>query len=316
MKIGVIGTFISDQIFHINGTETNSFGGIFYSVSILGNLVSERDEIYPVCYLGEDIYNDIIERLSSYNSVKTSGIKKVAQENTAVRLIYKTTEQRDEYLSHRLPPLHLDHILGIGAMDVWLVNFITGFEMSLATLQQFRQQASGLILMDFHSLSLAIKEDGHRILRKLHGWEQWISGIDVLQMNEAEAASIIDHKNLSEADLIDFGNQVIENDIKIFHITHGSKGSLLFYKENHRKQNQKIPAYQVNEVVDVTGCGDAFSAGFLVHYFRHRDIVEATKHANRVAGFNCTLSGTEELFKLKKFLRNVATDRSLTVTDQ
>lgn len=302
MKIGVIGTFIKDHIFLTNGTEVNSFGGIFYTVSILGNLVSEQDEIYPVCHIGEDIYDDIITRLSEYQSVKTTGIRKVAQNNTAVRLVYKAAEKRDEFLSNRMPPLNLDHILGIGEMDTWLVNFITGFEMSLETFQQFRQQTSGLILMDFHSLSLDINGDGLRILRKLPNWEQWIHGVDILQMNEAEANSLINHNNLSEHNLNDFGNRVIGNNIKICHITLGSKGSVLFSKEDNQKRNQKIPAYPVEEVVDVTGCGDAFAAGFLVHYFNHKNILAATQYANAIAGVNCTIRGTEELFKLKKFL--------------
>ncbi len=303
MKIGVIGTFIKDHIFLTNGAEVNSFGGIFYTVSILGNLVSEKDEVYPVCYMGEDIYNDIIKRLSEYQSVKTIGIKKVAQYNTAVKLVYKGPEKRDEYLSNRLPSFNLDDILGIGEMDIWLVNFITGFEMSLDTFQQFRQQASGLILMDFHSLSLDINREGLRILRKLPDWEHWIHGVDILQMNEAEAVSLINHNNLSENNLIDFGNRVIGNDIKICHITLGSKGSMLFFKEDNKKRNQKVPAFPVEEVVDVTGCGDAFAAGFLVHYFDRRDVLAATQYANAIAGVNCTIKGTEELFKLKKFLK-------------
>ena len=302
MKIGVIGTFIKDHIFLSNGTEINSFGGIFYTVSILGNLVSENDEVYPVCYLGEDIYDDITTRLSEYKSVKIPGIKKIAQKNAAVKLVYKGNEKRDEYLSNRLPPLNLDHILSVGKMDAWLVNFITGFEMSIETFQQFREQTPGLILMDFHSLSLDINPDGLRILRKLPEWEQWIRGVDILQMNEAEAISLINHNNLSEKNLVDFGNRVIENGIKIFHITVGSKGSLLFFKEDHKKRSKKIPAFPVDEVLDVTGCGDAFAAGFLVHYFNQKDTLAATRYANSIAGVNCTIRGTEKLFKLKKFL--------------
>ena len=302
MKIGVIGTIIKDHIFLANGTEINSFGGIFYTISILGNLVSAKDEVYPVCYLGKDIYDDVTKRLSEYKSVKLRGIKKIAQKNTSVKLVYKTTEQRDEFLSNRLPSLNFDHIQSIADIDLWLVNFITGFEMSFETFQQFRQQMSGLILMDFHSLSLDITPDGRRILRKLPDWEQWIHSVDVLQMNEAEAFSLINHNNLSEHNLVDFGNRVIGNNIRICHITLGSKGSLLFLKENNKKRNYKIPAYQVDEVVDVTGCGDAFSAGFMVHYYKHKDALAATRFANAIAGVNCTIKGTEELFKLKKFL--------------
>jgi len=305
MKIGVIGTFIKDHIFLANGTEINSFGGIFYTISILGNLVSETDEVYPVCCLGEDIYDDVITRLSEYKSVKTPGIKKIAQQNTAVKLVYKTNELRHEYLSNRLPPLKLDHIQSVADMDLWLVNFITGFEMSLETFQQFRQQASGLILMDFHSLSLDINPDGRRILRKLSDWEQWIHGVDVLQMNEAEAVSLINHNNLLEHNLVDFGNRVIGNGIRICHITLGSKGSLLFLPEHNEKRHYKIPAYPVAEVVDVTGCGDAFAAGFMVHYYNSKDALSATRFANAIAGVNCTIKGTEELFKLKTFLKGL-----------
>ena len=169
MKIGVIGTFIKDHIFLSNGTEIDSFGGIFYTVSILGNLVSESDEVYPVCYLGEDIYDDIIGRLSECKGIKITGIKKIAQNNTAVKLIYREQEKRDEYLSNPLPPLNLDHIFSVGKMDAWLVNFITGFEMSLSTFHEFRDQAQGMIHMDFHSSSVHVN-DGYfqRRLNCLH----------------------------------------------------------------------------------------------------------------------------------------------------
>ncbi|UCE08312.1 MAG: hypothetical protein JSW07_09940, partial [bacterium] len=75
MKIGVVGTIIKDRIYPSKGNEIRSFGGIFYTLSILGNLLSKEDEIYPVCYLGFDIYDEIIKRLSQYKNIRTSGIK-------------------------------------------------------------------------------------------------------------------------------------------------------------------------------------------------------------------------------------------------
>ncbi|HEX9974918.1 MAG TPA: PfkB family carbohydrate kinase [bacterium] len=302
MKIGVIGTVVKDHIFLPNGTEINSYGGIFYTLSILGNLVKESDEIFPVCYLGEDIYDEILHRLSQYKSIRTPGIKKIAQKNTAVKLIYKNAEQRNEFLSNRFPPLQLEDIGKIGSMDVWLVNFITGFELSLDTFQKFCEQNSGLILMDFHSLSLDIEENGLRVLRRCPNWEEWIRNIDVLQMNEAEAISLSKNQSASKHSLIQFGNEVIDKNIKIFHITRGSNGSMLFYRNGRTAANFEIPPRPVDKVVDVTGCGDAFAAGFLQHYFHSKDIVAATHYANSIAGINCTIRGTEELYKLKLFL--------------
>lgn len=302
MKIGVVGTIIKDRIYPSKGNEIRSFGGIFYTLSILGNLLSKADEIYPVCHLGFDIYDEIIKRLSQYKNIRTSGIKKASQKNTAVRLVYKDQENRDEFLTNILPPIEFDHIQSVGQMDIWLVNFITGFEMSLETFQRFCQQQSGLILMDFHSLSLDINEEGRRILRQLPNWNQWISGVDILQMNDKEAATLTNGENLTREEFIQFGKEVIKKNIQIFHITRGSKGSLLFYRNEYKIMKMEIPAHDVDEVVDVTGCGDAFAAGFLVFYHTYKDIISATRYANTIAGINCTIRGTEELYKLKKFL--------------
>jgi len=304
MKIGVIGTIVKDKIFSADGTETNSFGGIYYTLSILGNLAAKDDQIYPVCYLGEDIYDEILNRLSLYKTIRFDGIKKIAQKNTAVKLIYKNTEQRNEFLSNRFPPLQREDIGKIGSMDVWLVNFITGFELSLDTFQKFCEQTSGLIFMDFHSLSLDIAENGLRVLRKCPNWEEWIRNIDVLQMNEAEAISLSKNQSASKHSLIQFGNEVIDKNIKIFHITRGSKGSLLFCRNGADSANFEISPREVDQVVDVTGCGDAFAAGFLQHYFHSKDVVAATHYANSIAGINCTIRGTEELHKLSRLRKS------------
>lgn len=279
-----------------------SFGGIFYTLSILGNLLNQADEIYPVCYLGTDIYDEIITGLSRYKNIKFSGIKKVDQANTAVKLVYKDIENRNEFLTNRLPQIEFDHFQQVAPVDIWLVNFITGFEMSLDTFRRFCNQTSGLIYVDFHSLALDINEIGKRSYRRLPNWEQWIEGVDVLQMNDAEASSLCDCDRTNRTALIQFGYRLLETGIEIVHITRGSKGSLLYYRDNNEVKAMQIPATNLDKVVDVTGCGDAFAAGFLVHYFEHHNLVEATIHANRVAGFNCTLSGTEELFKLKKVI--------------
>lgn len=298
MKIGVIGTIVKDQIFPLDGAVIHSFGGIFYTLSILGNLAAKDDQIFPVCFLGEDIYDEVLSRLSRYRNVHFAGLKKIAQNNTAVRLVYKNAAERNEFLSNRFPPLQLADIETIGSMDVWLVNFITGFELSLGTFRQFCDQASGLIVMDFHSLSLDIDANGLRVFRKLPNWEEWIHGVDVLQMNEAEAALLSDCPSPSQARLIQFGTEVIDKNIQIFHLTRGANGSMLFYRNRDEIERYDIPPRQLDRVVDVTGCGDAFAAGFIQHYFHSKDVVAATHYANSIAGINCTIRGTEELFKL------------------
>ena len=54
-------------------------------------------------------------------------------------------------------------------------------------------------------------------------------------------------------------------------LTHGATGSLA--RQGERRYQQ--PAIPVADVLDPTGCGDAFQAAFLVHYWRHRDLAAA-----------------------------------------
>ncbi len=295
MKIGVIGTFINDQITLADRSQTQSFGGIFYTVTILANLLSKSDEIYPVCYLGDDIYDSVTEKLSKYKNVKFSSIIRAKQPNTSVRLIYHDREHRDEYLKNLLPKLKMDVLKNHNGMDAWLINFITGFEMSLETFSQFKENMKAPVFMDYHSLALGISNEGKRFPKRSENWDQWLKGVDVLQMNNNEAATLSGRENASEKELINFGKKLMRKGITIFHLTRGSKGSFLFLNKNRKPIHYAISPHEVDQVVDVTGSGDAFLAGFLVHFIKNQDVVTATRFANFVAALSCTKSGTDEL---------------------
>ena len=80
--------------------------------------------------------------------------------------------------------------------------------------------------------------------------------LDITFANEQEITSLIDAKNFEE--IIEFGKQIGKKMI----ITRGSKGSIAIDKnqifECNSKENLKI--------VDLTGAGDLFAAGFLHGY--------------------------------------------------
>ncbi len=298
MKIAVIGTFVLDEIHNFQGKTVNSLGGISYSVSILSHLLRSDDEIIPIANVGIDGYDRITEFLSRHKNIRLHGIRRDDRNNTRVTLLYHDRYSRVEILQNRLSPIQLDQVLGIGEVDVILINFITGFEMPLDTLTDVCTQASALKYMDFHSLTLGIDENGRRFPRKPADWKEWIKYVDILQCNEDEA------KILNGSDqFYDFGVHIIHNGTKILNITRGSKGSLLFVRNSEDVIYEEIPACPVDEVVDVTGCGDAFAGGFLVNYLKTKDALSASKNANRVAGFNSTLSGIEQIHLLSKFNR-------------
>jgi sugar/nucleoside kinase (ribokinase family) len=70
-------------------------------------------------------------------------------------------------------------------------------------------------------------------------------------------------------------------------VTLGSKGSLIytggvFYE---------IPAYTPDQVVDATGCGDTYMAGYLYKRARNFDCVEAGKFGAAMATLKIESSG-------------------------
>ncbi len=65
----------------------------------------------------------------------------------------------------------------------------------------------------------------------------------------------------------------------IFNITLAEKGSVTY----HHESRYRVSAVPVEKVVDTTGCGDSYHAGFLCHHLRHADIRRAMTEGSRTA---------------------------------
>lgn len=87
-------------------------------------------------------------------------------------------------------------------------------------------------------------------------------------------------------------------------ITLGSYGSLI-YAEG---QFYEIPAYKPTEVVDATGCGDTYSAGYLYMRLQGAGYVEAGKFAAAMCTLKLQHSGpfTDSITDIRRLIRNNA----------
>ncbi len=94
---------------------------------------------------------------------------------------------------------------------------------------------------------------------------------------------------------------------KIFLITRGKEGCDVYSKD----AKIKVPAFKTR-VIDTSGAGDAFNAGFMVGYLRGFDTYESVKIGNVVASFivekwgcQTNLPGWDAMMdRYKKFLRS------------
>lgn len=99
-----------------------------------------------------------------------------------------------------------------------------------------------------------------------------------------EEAAVLSGKS-HEDDIVQY---FLDRGVKTCILTMGENGALIANRDAHLY----IPAYDV-PVVDTTGCGDAFSAGFLAALCRGNDIEEAGRFAAAAAALVATGLGSD-----------------------
>ncbi len=303
MKIGVVGTFNRDIIFPWQGEKAESIGGIYFSVLYLANLLSPNDEIYPVANVGEDFYDQLVSGLSNYKNLRLDGLKRLQEKNTQVTLTYTSQDERDEVISKPMPPLGFEELAILRGVDVVIVNMITGLDVDLNSLREFKESSKALIYLDFHSRALGIDGNGRRFYKRPNDWREWVELVDVLQLNEMEARTLARYsRDQPKEILVEFGKEMLKLNPSVCHITLADKGSYLFYCDGDQVKHKRYKAISLHGEVDAIGCGDGFSAAYLAKYFATKDEIKATAFANKVAGVNCTFVGSSRIGEIRTLI--------------
>ena len=300
MRIAIIGIINHDTIAMANGQELQDLGGILYNTAVLANMVDEQTSLFPVTRIGEDCYDMMTNILASYPNVDLSGVA-IAPEGTSRNTIrYDASMEKVERLTNHIDSIPFGQIEPFLNHDAFLINFIIGDDISRETMREIRTRSQGLIYLDVHNLCLGIDEQGHRFHRAQDRWHEWMEWVDVVQMNEVEAALLADREIETDQAFIAFGKMILGLGPSIYIATRGRFGSVTVYRDADEIKTFISPPEAVEEVVDTTGCGDAFAAGFLTDYLVTRDPVSATQLASWAAGLNCTLAGLSEVERFRK----------------
>ncbi len=94
-------------------------------------------------------------------------------------------------------------------------------------------------------------------------FEELIALADIFFCNETEAELTLEYLKLNEVeDLLDYVDHVI--------VTKGSSGSTLYTKDT----TEDVPSIEPKNIVDPTGAGDCYRAGFYAGVYREYDLFE------------------------------------------
>jgi sugar/nucleoside kinase (ribokinase family) len=292
-RIAVLGTINRDTIRTPDGIETESFGGILYSLLPLSAIVKDSAAIFPLVNVGEDMREVVTDFLEPCNNVHFDGVSFVPDKNTHCFMVYDEAGHKQESLLGGVPKLTFDQIKPYFTCDALVVNFITGTELELGTLQDVRKASSASVFMDIHSLTLGMDDQNRRFWRVPDQWEEWIACTDVIQMNEQEAALLAGHDLDTDEKTTAFGERLLSNGSSVAIITRNENGSDAIYQTENKTILHHSPPQPAGEPHDETGCGDVFLMGFMTSYLDSQDPVEASRFANTLAGINVTLRGIE-----------------------
>ncbi|MGB2697470.1 MAG: PfkB family carbohydrate kinase [Candidatus Zixiibacteriota bacterium] len=297
-KIAVLGTITRDTVIYPDSRKIESFGGILYNILALSYLGKRNVKIYPACNLGCDIYDSVLWILKKCKNVDIRGIRKVKRKNNHNFLIYDKKGNRDEISRNSVPELTYSQLKPFLNSDVILVNFISGKDIDLKTLKKLKKNTSALIFMDIHSLILGKGKSGKRFVKVPKNWLSFTGCADVVQCNFFEFSKLSNKKMDSSAKIKNFARSILRSGPQVLLVTNGKiNGYVIQPGKNGVKVNRSIVP-KIKKVKDLTGCGDVFSAAFLLSYLKSKDPVSSANFANSVATYKCRFPGIENLSKL------------------
>jgi sugar/nucleoside kinase (ribokinase family) len=292
MNFGLIGTITHDEITFEHGQRITGLGGILYQAAVLSGL---GERVFLFTYLGEELVEEVDELIKGWSSLNKKGIRHVPGPGNRVHLHYPEMGERVEVLKSVVPTLNprsvIENLPELG-MLVLVIN--SGFDIKLSDWRNIVRSATCPIWMDVHSLLLSRELNVPRKYLPLGEWKKWADGIDFLQANVKEMASMLGFpdKIPSEDDFSRFGEMAFGLGVKAVFLTLGKEG--IFIMEPGK--SLKISAPLTEKVVDTTGCGDVLCGGTVVKLASGENAFHAAQFGLELATKAVEVKGVDETF--------------------
>jgi len=293
-RIALLGTITHDVISYESGPGFKGIGGVLYQAAVLCGL---GKEVSLYTNLGLELVPQVKKIIEDWTYLDQEGIQPVPGPGNRVELHYPEQGERVEVLNSVVPPLDTAQIVkDLPEFGMLLLVLNSGFDIELDDWQEITRAASCPIWIDIHSLALAKTLREPREYVSLDEWKPWVKGVDYLQANKQEVASMLGHPQRlpDEEELACFGKNAFELGVKAVFITLGQEGGIVMTPEGLRK----IVSSQAESLVDTTGCGDVFCGATAAKLMEGEDPLTAASFGLKLATKAVNLTGIEETYLL------------------
>ena len=267
MKLLVVGHSVLDYIKY-ETQQKISAGGIFYSISALNRLKSDEDELFLCSQFDDETYSYFKPEFEKVNNKFLQKVEKIPR----VHLNLQKDRERHEAYENITNNLSLS-FSNLKSFDGILINMITGFDITLDQLVQIRNNYSGLIYIDIHTLSRGLAEDFKREFRLIPDFESWAKCLDIIQVNQNELYTLSHKKN--ELEIVD---EIFGFGVTVLCVTKGELGARVYFKNQNEIASYFVAARKINNP-NIIGCGDVFGSSFFYSYIRNKNAIDSLTKA-------------------------------------
>jgi sugar/nucleoside kinase (ribokinase family) len=300
-QVSIVGTINRDRIILPDGAVHEDLGGILYNVLSLAPFAGDEVAIRPVARVGREERERIGALLQAHPSVDPSHLLWAEEGTNETVLRYVTPDQRKETLVERIAPLTWREIARAAEADLLLANLIWGKELTPALLSRLSASCRGPAVLDIQSLTLTFHEGPGRAQKTVPDWPDWVRSVHTLKGNEEEVRWFLGERGEPlPGRLAEGAARVLDQGARVLLVTRGTDGFTFFTREEGVLREASFPAASglAGETRDTTGCGDAFSSGYLLGLLRDESPLEAALLGNALAGLVSRSSGLVALGNL------------------
>lgn len=252
MSILVVGSVAYDSVITPAAKRVDSLGGsaMYFSIA-----ASRFTPVSLIAVVGEDFDEGHIALLKS-RGVDVSGLRRARGNTFRWAGEYNTSDMNSRETLDTQLNVFADFAPELSAEQrrqryLFLANIAPELQLSVIEQMDARPELIALDSMNFWI-------EGSR-----DALEAAVGGVDVLFMEESEAREFSGEGNLVRA-----ARRILAMGPSVVVVKQGGHGALLFDGESVFS----APAFPLDEVVDPTGAGDAFAAGFMGYIAATGDI--------------------------------------------